>query len=156
MSRPGKSNPRNPSSNRGPTQKFVSQPNKRLRPYSDSDVSQNLSQNLQELSDLLDNLSKNEELVEQAASLILNKPALRNTIFNKLASNTNDLKSRTRNIEDCLEDLEQFSRKLCLKFSGILENIDEDTDTLILNTINNFLPPPHNTTNLSLAQVAIQ
>ena len=96
MRRHGKSNPRNPCSNRGPTQKFVSQPSKRLRPYSDSDVSQNLSQNLQELSDLLDNLSKNEELVEQAASLNLNKPALRNTILNKLVSNTNDLKSRTR------------------------------------------------------------
>ena len=82
MSCHGKSNPRNPGSNRGPTQKFVSQPSKRLRPYSDSDVSQNLSQNLQELSDLLDNLSKNEELVEQAASLNLNKPALRNTILN--------------------------------------------------------------------------
>ena len=96
MSSHGKSNPRNPGSNRGPTQTFVSQPSKRLRPYSDSDVSQNLSQNLQELSDLLDNLSKNEELGEQAASLNLNKPALRNTILNKLVSNTNDLKSRTR------------------------------------------------------------
>ena len=40
-------NPRNLGSNSGPTQKFVSQPTKRLRPYSDSDVSQNLSQNLQ-------------------------------------------------------------------------------------------------------------
>ena len=62
--------------------KFVSQPSKRLRPCSDSDVSQNHTQDLQELSDLLDNLSKNEELVEQAASLILNKPALRNAILN--------------------------------------------------------------------------
>ena len=136
---------RNPGSNRGPTQKFVSQPSKRLRTCSDSDVSQNLSQDLQELSDLLDNLSKNEDLVKQAASLILNKPALRHNILDKLVSDTNDLKSRTRNIEDRLDDLEQYSRKLCLKFSGIPENIDEDTDTLILNTVNNFLlPPEHN------------
>ena len=65
MSRHGKSNSRNLGSNRGPTQKCVSQPYKRLRPCSESDVhvSQNLSQDLQELSDLLDNLSKNEELV---------------------------------------------------------------------------------------------
>ena len=60
-------------------------------------------------------------------------------------SDTNDLKSITRNIEDRLDNLEQYSRKLCFKFSGILENIGEDTDTLILNTVNNFLlPPEHN------------
>ena len=60
-------------------------------------------------------------------------------------SDANDLKSRTQNIEDRLDDLEQYSRKLCLKFSGIPEKTDQDTDTLILNTVINFLlPPEHN------------
>ena len=59
MSRHRKSNSMNLGSNRGPTQKYVSQPSKRLRPCSDSDVSQSHSQDFQELRDLLDNLSKN-------------------------------------------------------------------------------------------------
>ena len=88
--------------------------------------------------------------MEKAASLILNKLALRNNILDILVSDTNDLKSKTRNIEDHLDDLEQYSRKLCLKFSGNPENTDEDTDTLIFNTVNNFLVPLNTTNSINL------
>ena len=37
---------------------------------------------------------------------------------------------------------EQYSRKMCLKLSGIPENKDEDTDVIVLNIVNNFILPP--------------
>ena len=122
--------------------KNLTHPSKRSRPSSDSDISQNVSQDLQDLSDLLDNLSQNEEIVEKVADLILKKPALKNSILDKLVSEVNNLKTRTLDIEDRLDNLEQYSRKLCLKLSGIPENKDEDTDVTVLNTVNNFILPP--------------
>lgn len=38
-----------------------------------------------------------------------------------------------------VDDLEQYSRKNCLKFSGISEQHNEDTEQLVLNTVNNYI-----------------
>lgn len=111
---------------------------KRYRPNSDSDI----SQELKDLSNILDNLSNNKELLKQATSIILDKPAIKNCILDELSTEIQELKVKTINLEKRLDELEQYSRKSCLKFSCIPENENENTDTLVINTINSFVLPP--------------
>lgn len=111
---------------------------KRYRPNSDSEI----SQELQDLSNILDNLSNNKELLKQATSIILDKPAIKNCILDELSTEVQELKFKTVNLENRIDELEQYSRKTCLKFSGIPENVNENTDDLVINTINSFVLPP--------------
>ncbi|XP_061187086.1 uncharacterized protein LOC133195245 [Saccostrea echinata] len=113
-----------------------SNPTKRSRPNSDSDMSQNMSQDLSDLSDILDNISNDDGLLQQATNIILNKPALKNSIIDRMANEVRDLKDRVSELENRVDDLEQYSRKTCLKFTGIPEMSDENTNNVILNTIN--------------------
>jgi hypothetical protein len=69
----------------------------------------------------------------------LNKPAIKNSILEKITVEVDKLKIRTKDIETRLDDLEQYSRKTCLKFAGIPEREDEDTDEVVLNTIDKLV-----------------
>ena len=42
-------------------------------------------------------------------------------------------------LDERIDDLEQYSRRNCLKFSGIKETKGENTDALIINIINNVV-----------------
>lgn len=94
-----------------------SQSNKRQRPNSDTDSSQNLTQDLSDLSSLLENLSNDEETLQQATSIILKNSAFKNHIVDRLAARIGDLEQKINYLETRVDDLEQYSRKNCLKFS---------------------------------------
>ncbi|XP_052712340.1 uncharacterized protein LOC128186562 [Crassostrea angulata] len=117
----------------------MSQSNKRQRPNSDTDSSQNLTQDLSDLSSLLENLSNDEETLQQATSIILKNSAFKNNIVDRLAARIGDLEQKINYLETRVDDLEQYSRKNCLKFSGIPEQHNEDTDQVVLNTVNNYI-----------------
>ena len=111
---------------------------KRNRPNSDSDI----SQELKNLSNILDNRSNNKELLKQATNIILVNPAVKNCILQELSTEVDELKAKTTIREDRLDELEQYSRKSCRKFSGIPETQNENTGDIVLNTINSLVLPP--------------
>ncbi|XP_069122472.1 uncharacterized protein [Argopecten irradians] len=50
-----------------------------------------------------------------------------------------DLKHHVSKLEDRIDDLEQYSRRNCLKFRGIPESKEEDTDQVIIKSCNETL-----------------
>lgn len=76
---------------------------KRNRPNSDSDI----SQELKDLSNILDNLSNNKQLLKQATNIILDNPAVKNCILQELSTEVEELKAKTTILEDRLDELEQ-------------------------------------------------
>ncbi|CAG2244623.1 unnamed protein product [Mytilus edulis] len=61
-------------------------------------------------------------------------------VFDELQNHINTLELR-------LDDMEQYSRRTCLKMSGIPEpetaTFDEDTDSKVLSVINEMIIKPH-------------
>ena len=76
------------------------------------------------LRTFLTELLKREEITTKLIELI--KPEL-----------TKEVSDRIKHLEQQVDNLEQYSRRPCLKFAGIPENKDEVTDDLILDVINN-------------------
>ena len=54
--------------------------------------------------------------------------------IDSLLERREDLDKKHRCIMEKLDDLEQYSRRNCLLFAGIVEKDDENTDQLILDT----------------------
>ena len=52
-----------------------------------------------------------------------------------------------------LDEMEQYSRRNCLKITGIPEEKDENTDTLVLNVINNLILK-ENTEKMSINEIS--
>ena len=61
------------------------------------------------------------------------------TVTGNLQNEIKRLHDRLNKVEDSLDDQEQRSRNYCLLLHGIEENEDEDTNTVVVDTINNEL-----------------
>lgn len=59
-------------------------------------------------------------------------------IIQSLKEENETLRERIHNLETRVEDLEQYSRRTCLKVSGVPEDKEEDTDKIILNIANDI------------------
>ena len=94
------------------------------------------------LSNILENAALNEDSIRKVTSVILGNPSIKNAIAMELIPEIEQMKSEIKVLHQQIDDLSQYSRKNCLKFSGIAENntgSKEDTDKLILNLCNKII-----------------
>lgn len=93
-----------------------------------------------DISDFLDNVSKDENSLKTLVSELFKNQTIKNVLVSNFQSEiTETLVKRIDQLEDRIDEMEQYSRRTCLKFCGVPEsNGDhEDTDVIILNIINN-------------------
>lgn len=107
-----------------------------------------------QLSILLDNLTKNEEGTRKVLNVILGKPAIKHCIAEHFATEFTSLKSEINDLKTRMDEMEQYSRRNCLKFTGITEEGDaENTDEMVLRVINRIIlpnnDPPYELCNIS-------
>jgi exosome complex exonuclease DIS3/RRP44 len=127
----------------------VNNPNKRVRPNSSSTSSTRSSvmeadPSILDLSAILDRASANPETLSKVTSMILSNPAVKNSIAKLLIPEVDQMKIEISDLRQRVDDLEQYSRKNCLKISGIPESRNgkvniEDTDQIALNVINKYV-----------------
>lgn len=98
-----------------------------------------LSSDLSKLSDILDSLSSNENSIKQAEAFILQKENFKTALAGILVLEIAGLHSEIQEPSTRLDDIEQYSRRNCLKFFEIPEERNEYTDTLVPNVFNNIL-----------------
>lgn len=113
-------------------------PHKRYRPNStDGDYDPNIS----DLSEIMENASSNPESLQIITSLILSNTAIKNLITKSLIPEFDLMKKEISELHQRIDDLEQYSRNDCLKFSGIPEPTKGkgDTDQIALNVINKYI-----------------
>lgn len=107
-------------------------PNKRAR--NDSSVH---TGDLSKLNGLLDSISNDESALHQAISLILNKGVFKNALTEVLVPEVTSLRTEVNDLKLKVDDMEQYTRRKCLKISGILENSNDNIDQLVFNVVNN-------------------
>ena len=117
------------------TENVESNPNKRAR----QDSSVILSGDLSKLNDLLDSIASDENSFKQAINLILHKENFKNALAGVFASEIASLRKELNDFKFKLDEMEQYSRRNCLKITGIPEEKNENTDKLVLNVINNLI-----------------
>lgn len=91
-------------------------PNKRAR--NDSSVH---TGDLSKFNELLDSISNDESALHQAISLILNKDVYKNALTEVLVPEVTSLRTEVNDLKLRIDDMEQYTRRNCLKFSGIPE-----------------------------------
>ena len=124
-----------PSKNKG--KRSSNKPDNKRKKIDTSDAS---NSNLSNFSRLIDSITNDESLTEQAVDLLISNESFRNAISEKFNSVIDDLKSEISDLNKRMDDMEQYSRRTCLKISGIGESSKiENTDQLALKVINEFL-----------------
>lgn len=98
----------------------------------------NTNDELENPNTVLDRLSHGNESVRKAFEIILNKDSFKSIISESLLSKVTELERIVQEMKDMMEDLE-YSRRNCLKFSGIPETKDENCDQIILNAVNKLI-----------------
>lgn len=98
----------------------------------------NTNDELENPNTVLDRLSHGNESVRKAFEIILNKDSFKSIISESLLSKVTELERIVQEMKDRMEDLE-YSRRNCLKFSGIPETKDENCDQIILNAVNKLI-----------------
>ena len=112
-------------------------PNKRFR--SSSDHSGHLTGDLSQLNDLLDTISADETSFQQAVTLILQKGNFKQALSEMLAPEISTLREEVSKLHSRIDEMEQYSRRNCIKITGIAEKREEDTDAVVLNVLNNLV-----------------
>lgn len=92
-------------------------PHKRLR----EDSSLVSPSDLRKLSNILDSLSSDENSIKQAVALILQKDNFKTALAGILVPEIVGLRSEIQELSTRLDEMEQYSRRNCLKISGIPE-----------------------------------
>lgn len=91
---------------------------------------------------MLDSISKDDNLLDHAVSLIMEHQSFRNAITGKLSTGISLLNNEMFQLKQRMEDMEQYSRRTCLKIAGMKENSKfENTDKLVLHVINDLILP---------------
>lgn len=110
------------------------------RPRSLSVKRQRTEDSSSDISDFISNVSKDENTLKTFISELLKNQVIKDVLVSTFqAELTEQLQTRINSLEDRLEEMEQYSRRTCLKFCGVHEPVDdqtEDTDELILKIIN--------------------
>lgn len=93
-----------------------------------------------DISDFISHVSKDETKIKTFVAEILKNQAIKDVLLSSFQTQIIEtFKNRIEDLETRLEEMEQYSRRTCLKFSGIpeaKENETEDTDQLVLQVIN--------------------
>lgn len=97
-----------------------------------------------QLSSLLDQLTKDEESTKKVIEVILGKPSIKTCISEHFMSEISDLHNQINVLTNRMDSMEQYSRRTCLKLSGIREERGEKTDDIVLRITNQFI---HNVWN---------
>ena len=97
---------------------------------------------LNKLDTLLQSLSKNENATKKAVSIILNHDSFKSQISELLIEKVSCLQQQVDTLECHIDDLEQYSRRNCIKITGVSENKDENSDDVALNVINKLILGP--------------
>lgn len=113
----------------------------------------NLSSDLSKLNDLLDSISSDENEFKQAISLILNKVNFKNALTGVFVSEVTSLRKELSDLHLRIDKMEQYPRRNCLKITGVHEEKNENTDTLVLNVINNLVLK-ENTEKISVKDIS--
>lgn len=88
-------------------------------------------------SSLLDDLTKDQRGTKQVIDLIMQKPFIKNYISELFMPQIKSLQNETKLLKDRIDEMEQYSRRTCLKFSGIPEEgTSKNDDKLAMNVIN--------------------
>ena len=119
-----------------PKEKLASELNPNKRARNDSTI---LSGNLSKLNDLLDSISSDETSFKQAIALILNKDVFKNAIAGVLVPEVTALRKEVTTLKSKVDDMEQYTRRNCLKIIGVPEERNDNTDVLVMNVINNLV-----------------
>lgn len=98
----------------------------------------NTNDELENPNTVLDRLSDDDKSVRKAFEIILNKDSFKSIISESLLSKVTELERIVQEMKDRMEDLE-YSRRNCLKCSGIPETKDENCDQIILNAANKLI-----------------
>lgn len=100
---------------------------------------------LNQLSSLLDDLTKDQRGTKHVIDLIMQKPFIKNCILSELfMPQIKSLQNETNLLKDRIDEMKQYSRRTCLIFSRIPEEgTSENTDKLAMNVINLILPIIH-------------
>ena len=77
---------------------------------------------LNKLDTLLQSLSKNENATKKAVSIILNHDSFKSQISELLIEKVSCLQQHVDTFEWQVDDLEQYSRRNCIKMNGVSEN----------------------------------
>lgn len=96
---------------------------------------------LSQLSSLLDQLTKDEESTKKVIEVILGKPSIKTCISEHFMSEISDLHNQIKVLANRMDSMEQYSRRTCLKLSGIPEERGEKTDDIVLRITNQFILP---------------
>lgn len=97
-----------------------------------SELSKQVKKGVQAISEL-----RNPELVREVVSQLMTNTLFKDTLLASLGISA--LHQQIQSLENRLEDMEQYSRRNCLKFRGIPETEGESTDQLVVNTCNESL-----------------
>lgn len=137
-----------PSKNKG--NRSSTKPDNKRKKTDTSDVS---NSDLSNFSRLIDSIGNDESLTEQAVDLLISNESFRNVISGKFNSVIDELKSEISDLKKRMDDMEQYSRRTCLKISGIRESGKiENTDQLALKVINELVLP-NTGRNLTLGNI---
>ena len=98
---------------------------------------------LEQLQNVLENISKSEENTRKAVEIILSKQSFKCLIAESLMSKVNEVDKKVADLEqrmqERIDEIEQYSRRNCLKFCGIPESNGEDCDKIVLNIVNKLI-----------------
>ena len=129
---------------RGGRSEFT-QPKKRSKPSRDSDS------DTFNLSEHLDNISSNPDKIKQFVDELLQHSVFKDEIVSSLKAEVTaeilqtvcvPLQEKIEELESRIDDMEQYSRRNCLKLSGIIESSGENTDNIVLSIINKDILSP--------------
>lgn len=107
-------------------------------------VSDNESSSASDIVEFLETVSKDENSLKLFIEKLLKNQPIRNCLVDAIRSDVIDhLQSRIDSLEYRIDEMEQYSRRTCLKISGIPEprsnTNNEDTDSKVLSVINDII-----------------
>ncbi|CAG2189156.1 unnamed protein product [Mytilus edulis] len=104
--------------------------------------------NVSEIADFIQSVSRDDNSIKVLVDELLKNQNIRNCLIDVFRSDVFDeLQNHINTLELRLDDMEQYSRRTCLKISGISEpetaTFDEDTDSKVLSVINKMIIKHH-------------
>ena len=96
---------------------------------------------LHEPTSILKNIERSgdENKVREAVNNIFQNETFKNTIYDNIQSKISSLETEIVDLRTRMDDIEQYSKRNCLKFSGIHEEKNENTDKSILNIVHKIV-----------------
>jgi hypothetical protein len=94
-----------------------------------TDMATDNDTSLQNLSSILQDIEKSGEAgkVRKAVDIIFQNESFKSCILSSVQTKMSQMEGEIRELKNRIDDMEQYSRRNCLKISGIEEHKDENT-----------------------------